>query len=51
MTSPIIALISGNNITAIHTIGTKANHTPTELPPKLSVTTAMVSTTSMSVKS
>ena len=30
MTSPIIALILGNNIMAAHTKGTKAIHTPTE---------------------
>ena len=34
MTSPIIALFSGNNILAAHTIGTKAIHTPTELQSK-----------------
>ena len=34
MTSPIVALISGNNIMAAHTIGTKRNHTPTELQSK-----------------
>ena len=51
MTSPIIALVSGNNITAVHTIGTKAIHTPIIIPPMRSLTTVMVSTALMSVKS
>ena len=34
MTSHVIVLISGNNITVAHTIGTQAIHTPTGLPPK-----------------
>ena len=51
VTSPVIALISGNNIAAVHTIGTKAIHTPNKFPRKYSVTTAMMSTTLMSVKS
>ena len=34
MTNPIISLISENNTMAVHTIGTKAIHTPTELQSK-----------------
>ena len=34
MTRPIKAIISGSNITAAHTIGTKVIHTPTKLSPK-----------------